>query len=204
MVQNRWLAETGGERGASYDERFAELAATGVDVHGEADLCSALVSPGSRVLDAGCGTGRVAIELARRGYDVAGVDLDASMLAVARERAPDLSWVQADLATLRLEAAPFDLVLLAGNVMIYLTPGTEAVVLSRLAGTLVEDGVLLAGFSLLPERLDLVAYDAAATAAGLELVDRWATWERQPFQRRGKYAVSLHARVRRRAGGAHD
>ncbi len=194
VTENRWLAEAGGNRGASYDERFRELAAAGADVHGEALLCAALVPPGSRVLDAGCGTGRVAIELAHRGYDVTGVDLDPSMLAVARERAPDLNWRQADLATLDLQTAPFDLGLLAGNVMIFLTPGTEAAVLSALAATLSGGGLLVAGFSLLPDRLSLPAYDDAAAAAGLVPVDRWATWDRSPYAG-GDYAVSVHRRV---------
>lgn len=191
MTQNRWLAETGGNRGASYDNRFAELAASGVDVHGEADLCVALVPPGSRVLDAGCGTGRVAIELARRGYHVVGVDLDPSMLHVARERAPHLRWLHADLATLDPRLGPFDVGLFAGNVMIFLTPGTEGTVLSQVASTLRLGGLLVAGFSLLPARFDLPAYDAAAMRAGLEPVDRWATWDRKPYAG-GDYAVSVH------------
>lgn len=195
MTENRWLAGIGGNRGRSYDQRFAELAATGTDVHGEAGFCVTLVPPGSRVLDAGCGTGRVAIELARRGYGVVGVDLDSSMLDVAGERAPELPWLQADLATLDLDVGPFDLVLLAGNVMIFLTPGTEAAVVARTAAVLRPGGLLTAGFSLLPDRLDLPAYDAAAVAAGLEPVDRWATWARQPFVNGGDYAVSVHRRI---------
>ncbi len=195
MPGNRWLAETGGDRGRSYEERFSALAASGVDVHGEASFCAALVAPGSRVLDAGCGTGRVAIELARRGYQVVGVDLDPSMLAVARERAPSLSWQEADLATLDPGIGPFDLALLAGNVMIFLTPGTEAAVLTRQAAVLRPGGLLVAGFSLLPDRIGLSAYDAHAAAAGLEPVERWATWERQRFMERADYAVSVHRRL---------
>ena len=40
-----------------------------------------------RILDVGCGTGRHAIELARRGYQVTGIDLSANQLAHAREKA---------------------------------------------------------------------------------------------------------------------
>ena len=43
---------------------------------------------GRRVLDAGCGTGALAVELAERGADVVAVDLSASLLAVAEERCP--------------------------------------------------------------------------------------------------------------------
>lgn len=194
MAENHWLAETGGNRGRSYDERFAELAASGVDVHGEASLVAALVPLGARVLDAGCGTGRVAIELAHRGYDIVGVDLDASMLAVAQDRAPELRWQLADLTTLDLAIGSFDLVLLAGNVMIFLTPGSEAGVVARMAAVLPPGGLLVAGFSVLPDRLDLLAYDTHATAAGLELVDRWATWDRASYAD-GDYAVSVHRRL---------
>lgn len=43
--------------------------------------------PGASILDVGCGTGRHAVELARKGYAVTGIDLSASMLAQAREKA---------------------------------------------------------------------------------------------------------------------
>ena len=39
------------------------------------------------VLDLGCGTGRMTLELARRGYDMTGVDLSPEMLDIARENA---------------------------------------------------------------------------------------------------------------------
>ena len=80
-----------------YDERWARMAAAGENPHGEADLVCRF-DPAT-VLDGGCGTGRVAIELARRGIDVVGVDLDTDMLARARAKAPELTWVEADLAT---------------------------------------------------------------------------------------------------------
>lgn len=184
---NRWLTEAGGRAG-TYDRRWEELAAAGQNVHGEADFVCDL-GPRS-VLDAGCGTGRVAVELARRGLDVAGVDLDASMLDVARAKAPDLAWVAADLATVDL-GRTFDVVVLAGNVMIFLAPGTEGRVVANLARHVAPGGALVAGFSLQPGRLDLATYDAHAAAAGLVLAERWATWERAPFAG-GDYAVSVH------------
>jgi SAM-dependent methyltransferase len=70
------------------------------------------VPPGAHVLDAGCGTGRVAIRLAELGYDCVGVDLDPAMLAEARRAAPALAWVPADLASLALDRR-FDLVVAA-------------------------------------------------------------------------------------------
>src|SRR5688572_1903322 len=138
---SRWLQETSGARGASYDRRFRDLAAAGVDVHGEAGFVADLVRPGARVLDAGCGTGRVAIELARRGYDVVGVDVDPSMLDVARKTAPALHWVLADLAEVDPPEPAYDAVVLAGNVMIFLAPGTEPAVVRRVTCALRPGGL---------------------------------------------------------------
>ena len=63
--------------GDDYQRRFDALAASGMDVHGEAGFVMRFAP--ATVLDAGCGTGRVAVELARRGCTVVGVDADASM-----------------------------------------------------------------------------------------------------------------------------
>jgi SAM-dependent methyltransferase len=116
--------------GTAYAAHFDTLATRGVDVHAEARLVASLVAPGGSVLDAGCGTGRVAIRLAASGYRVAGVDLDPSMLAEARRRAPSLDWRLADLADLEIPgAAPFDAAVAAGNVFPYLTAGTGTAVL---------------------------------------------------------------------------
>jgi SAM-dependent methyltransferase len=149
------------------------------------------------VLDAGCGTGRVAIELARRGMEAVGVDLDPQMLDTARRKAPELTWIEADLATVTVEDGQgaqrrFDLVVLAGNVMIFLTPGTEGAVIANLARHLPPGGKLVAGFQLLPGRLDLATYDRLAADAHLVLDERWATWERAPWSPGGDYAVSVH------------
>src|SRR5688572_28256087 len=98
--RTRWEELTGGTSGVDYAARFEQLAASGKDMHGEAALCAALLPPGSRVLDAGCGTGRVAIRLAELGFDCVGVDADDSMLAVARTTAPSIPWLRADLSTI--------------------------------------------------------------------------------------------------------
>ncbi|NDH23999.1 MAG: class I SAM-dependent methyltransferase, partial [Actinobacteria bacterium] len=107
---SRWLLRDDVPRGDDYDQRWRDLADSGEGIHGEADLISAL-SAGGSVLDAGCGTGRVAIELARRGHEVVGVDLDPGMLDTARAKAPELEWHLADLLDIDL-ARTFDLVAL--------------------------------------------------------------------------------------------
>jgi len=56
--------------------------------------------PGSHILDVGCGTGRHAVELAKRGYHVTGVDISSGMLAEAKKAAKKagvkVEWIQAD------------------------------------------------------------------------------------------------------------
>ena len=166
-------------------------------MHGEATFVEGL---GVRsVLDGGCGTGRVAIELARRGLDVVGVDGDPGMLSAARAKAPDLEWIHADLSDFspgRRRSGPgprrFDAAVLAGNVMIFVVPGTEGAVLERTAAHLRPGGLVVAGFQLIAGRFGLEAYDELASAAGLTLSDRFATWDRDPWTPGGDYAVSVH------------
>ena len=194
---SRWDERDDVARGADYDARWKEMAAAGQPIHGEVDLiCSLLAGddlgdPPS-VLDAGCGTGRIAIELARRGIDAVGVDLDAGMLDEARTKAPEQQWALGDLSDIELDTR-FDLVVMAGNVMIFVAPGTEAAVVASIAGHLRPGGRLVAGFQTGGDRLDVDEYDRHAAAAGLTLVDRWSTWEREPFTG-GDYAVSVHRR----------
>jgi SAM-dependent methyltransferase len=192
-VATRWSGADA-PRGDDYDARWTALAAQGRSVHGEADLVDALLrdAGGTTVLDGGCGTGRVAVELARRGYRVTGVDADAAMLAAARSKAPELAWFEADLAHLPADVgAGFDVVVLAGNVMIFVAPGTEGAVLGEVAGRLSPGGLLVAGFQLREHRLSLATYDGLCDAAGLTPVARWATWDREPYEG-GDYAVSVH------------
>ena len=191
----RWQSSDA-PRGQDYDARWERLAASGVGVHGEADLIESLLSEtgGSAVLDAGCGTGRVAIELAARGFAVVGLDADPAMLAAARSKAPDPRWIEADLLDTGAHLSEaFDLVALPGNVMIFLDRGTEPDVVGQLAARLRPGGLLVAGFQLQTGRLTLDRYDEITAAAGLQLVDRWATWDREPFHG-GDYAVSVHRR----------
>ncbi len=189
---NRWL-RTRTTSGDDCDATYERRAAAGENVHGEADFLRDL-PPGASILDAGCGTGRIGRELARRGFRVVGVDLDDNMLDTPRRKAPEIEWRTADLETVDL-GRTFDAVLMAGNVMIFLTPGTEAPVIAKMARHLASDGVLVAGFQLQSGRLDLAAYDAHCAAAGLALTIRYATWERAPFVAGGDYAVSVHRRV---------
>lgn len=188
---SRWNLERTDGRGADYDLKWEVMAAAGASVHGEADFVSRF-EPRS-VLDAGCGTGRVAIELARRGVDVVGVDLDATMLDQAKTKAPRLTWVRADICDAALGRS-FDLVLTAGNVMVFVAPGREADVVRNLAAHLAPGGLLVSGFQL-DGPYGLARYDADCATAGLELVARHATWDGAAPAADHDYAVSVHRAI---------
>jgi SAM-dependent methyltransferase len=175
---------------AAYEERFRQLAAAGRDPHGEADLVASY-GP-SAVLDAGCGTGRVAIELARRGIAVLGVDADPDMIALAREKAPEQEWLVADLADLE-RPERFDVVVLAGNVVPYVDEGRRARAVAACVAHLRPGGLLVAGFTLRPGWPGLADYDRWCAAAAAEPQECFASWERAPYAG-GDYAVRVHRR----------
>ncbi|MGI9002702.1 MAG: class I SAM-dependent methyltransferase [Pseudonocardia sp.] len=184
---SRWREQVDLDR---YDERWRQLAAAGENPHGEADLVVAY-RPRS-VLDGGCGTGRLGIELARRGVAVLGVDVDPDMIAAAQAKAPELEWVLSDLADLD-RPERFDVVALAGNVVPYVAARRRTAAVAACARHLGPGGLLIAGFQLQDGWPSLADYDTWCAAAGLHLQDRFGTWDRAPYAG-GDYAVSVHRR----------
>jgi SAM-dependent methyltransferase len=176
--------------GGEYQARFDRLAAAGHDVHGEADLVMTFAP--ATVLDAGCGTGRVAIELARRGVVVTGVDANRSMVAEAARRAPELEWIVSDLAGLELHRV-YDLVVLAGNVPLFCPPATRSALVASCARHVRPGGLMVAGFSL-DRGYGIGDWDEACGEAGMVAEERWSTWDRRLWSAADDYAVSVHRR----------
>jgi demethylmenaquinone methyltransferase/2-methoxy-6-polyprenyl-1,4-benzoquinol methylase len=71
-----------------------------------ADLAE--VAPGSTALDVATGTGDLAVELARRGADVTGMDFAPAMLEIARRKAPGLTFEEGDALELSYDDGAFD------------------------------------------------------------------------------------------------
>ncbi|HVD01768.1 MAG TPA: DUF309 domain-containing protein [Candidatus Dormibacteraeota bacterium] len=177
-------------RGERYELTYDRRAAAGEDVHGEARFVHSLGPPRS-VLDAGCGTGRIARELARNGVEVVGVDIDPEMLEEAARRAPGLEWHRHDVALVDL-GRTFACVLMAGNVLLFVERGRELAVVANLARHLEPGGLLVAGFAVKPGELSVADYDLLCAANGLEPLERWATWQRDPFTRASDFVVTVH------------
>ena len=103
------------------------------------------VVPGARVLDAGCGTGRYAIELGRRGYVVEGVDQSPELIEVAKRSAihqpSSVSFHVGDL--LAVPDHGYDAILCRGVLNDLVDTRSREAVFSSFAGALRRGGVLI-------------------------------------------------------------
>jgi 2-polyprenyl-3-methyl-5-hydroxy-6-metoxy-1,4-benzoquinol methylase len=186
----RWFTDFDENHSAWYVERFRAMAAEGVDLDGEARFVDTLLPRGARVLDAGCGTGRVGAALHARGHHVTGVDVDPALIEAARADHPGPRWEVADLATLRLDDDPFDAAVLAGNVLVFVAPGSERDVLARVAAHVRPDGVLVTGFAT-DREYTVDRLDADTAAVGLAVEHRFATWDLRPWRADATWAVTV-------------
>jgi SAM-dependent methyltransferase len=187
----RWFTDHGEGHADWYIDRFRRMASQGTDLAGEARFMDALLDRGARVLDAGCGPGRVAGALHERGHTVVGVDVDPALIAAACEDYPGPRYVVADLATLDLAGEePFDAAVLAGNVLVFVAPDTEEAVLRHVAAHVRPDGAVVTGFAT-DRGYKIADFDRHASAAGLRLDQRFATWDLRPWHDDAPWAVSV-------------
>ncbi len=188
----RWFTDTDDGHSQWYVERFRTMAAEGADLAGEARMIDAMLPRHSRILDAGCGPGRTGAALFACGHDVVGVDADPELIAAAEEDYPGPTWLVADLADLALDEGqvdPFDAAVVAGNVMAFVAPDTETLVLRRIAAHLKPDGFAVVGFHT--DRYDMGAFDRHLADAGFTLEHRFATWDLRPWRDDADFAVSV-------------
>lgn len=187
----RWFTETGPDHSNWYIERFRTMASEGADLAGEARLVDALVAPGSRVLDAGCGPGRLGGELHRRGHVVVGVDADPALIAAAEQDHPGPTWLVGDLSVVDLpDQEPFDLAVMAGNVLLFVAPDTERSVLERVAAHVVPGGRVVTGFRTTGS-YEMDRFDRDIEALGLQIEHRVGTWDLVPSSDDDDFAVTI-------------
>jgi SAM-dependent methyltransferase len=203
MARNLWLDKIEQNPGHSqwYIERFRAMAADGVDLHGEARFIDAMVPRGARVLDAGCGPGRVGGRLGELGHDVVGVDIDPALIAAAEQDHPGPNWLVGDLSELDLAALGvepgFDAVICAGNVMGFLDPATRRRVIEQLSTTIGAEGRIVIGFGA-AHGYPYDEFFADVDAVGLVVELALGTWDLRPFTTESDFLVAVLAPSARR------
>ena len=177
-----------------YVERFRSMAAAGNDLAGEARFVDAIVGRNARILDAGCGPGRVGAFLANAGHTVIGVDGDPILIEAAQHDHPGPTWLVGDLAELDLVARGFeegfDAIVCAGNVMTFLAPSTRSEVLTRMGRHLREGGRLAVGFgSGRGYEFDDFRQDVGSAELTIDL--ELESWDLRPLRQESDFILAV-------------
>lgn len=192
----RWFTHADGHS-EFYRDKFRQLEAEGADLTGEARFVDMLLPRNSRVLDAGCGGGRLAGAFHEAGHLAFGVDADPILVAAAEEDHPGPIYQVRDLTELTLDdlaGDQVDAVVCAGNVLVFAAPGTEREIIRRLVAVTRPGGRVVLGFrrdEAYPfERFEQdLAVLAAETGASQEF--RFGTWHLDPFAEESDFSVTV-------------
>lgn len=196
VEQSRWVEITTRDPNHShwYIERFRSMVEANEDLAGEARFVDAMAPRGARILDAGCGPGRVGSALAALGHQVVGVDVDPVLIAAAEQDHPGPTWLVGDLAELDLPAQGieegFDVILCVGHVLPFLAPSTRRDVLAHLRDHLREAGRIVVGFGA-GRDYDFAEFRADAAHVGLVPQVELATWDLRPIGDEADFLVSV-------------
>lgn len=196
--QNRWvdMIDANPNHSVAYIERFQKMEAAGDDLAGEARFIDTMAPRHGRILDAGCGPGRVASILAELGHDVVGVDADPVLIAAAVQKSSGPKWFVGDLAELDLASEGitegFDVISCVGNVMPFLAPSTRKTVLARMRDHLVSRGRIVVGFGS-GRGYPFDEFFADAIDVGLVPVLKMNTWDMYPLTDESDFLVAVLA-----------
>jgi SAM-dependent methyltransferase len=161
---------------------------------------------GESVLDLACGPGRHAIELAKRGYQVTGVDRSPFLLSKAKEWASaadvNVEWIEQDMRALE-HPDVFDFAINMFTAFGYFDDKSEDLrVLRRLYGSLVPGGVLVIDViskEWLAKQIEATSSSKAADGSLMitrrEIVDDWTRIRSEWILLKGAEVKSFQAQV---------
>lgn len=181
-----------------YIQRFRDMEANGNDLWGEARTVDAMAPRNARILDAGCGPGRLDGFLHELGHTVVGIDVDPGLIEAANHDHPGPTYVVGDLAEMDLPArgieANFDVIVSAGNVVGFLAESTREEVLRRIAQHLAPEGRAIIGYGA-GRGYEFPAFFADAEKAGLKLDVAFESWDLRPFTVQSQFLVAVLSRA---------
>lgn len=174
----------------NYAHRWEEIAARGDDIVGEARLIDAMAERGSKILDAGCGQGRLCAYLVSAGHDVVGTDLDPVLIDIARTNVPEARFYLGDLCVDPVPEADFDLIVSAGNVMGFLPASGREQALRTLYDALRPGGRAVIGYGA-GRGWDFQDFLTIATSSGFVVDSLFSTWTLEPFAQNSDFLVAV-------------
>lgn len=179
---------------AWYIQRWRTMLDAGDDIVGEGRFVDAMVPRGARILDAGCGQGRVGGYLAGHGHIVVGVDVDPALVVEAERQFPAGTWMQGDLAELDLPARgiaeQFDVIVCAGNVVTFAAPETQQDILRNFRHHLSPGGRAVIGFGA-GRGYGFDTFRADVAAVGLHEDLLLEGWDLRPFTDSSGFLVAV-------------
>lgn len=162
----------------------------GDDIYGEARLIDAVADRGSRILDAGCGTGRLGGYLITAGHTVVGTDVDPILIEHARTDHPEGEWYVGDLSADDIPDGEFDIAVSAGNVMGFLAEDGRQRALENIFDSVKPGGRFIVGFGA-GRGWGFDNFIETAQAAGFQLENVFESWDLRPFNEDSTFLVAF-------------
>ncbi|WIM68818.1 class I SAM-dependent methyltransferase [Corynebacterium breve] len=174
----------------SYARRWKRMEEQGHDINGEARLIDAIAPRDARILDAGCGQGRVGGYLAEQGHTVVGTDIDEILIDYAQKLYPDSAWYVGDLSKDPIPEGNFDIAVSAGNVMGFLDPNGRREALQHVYDALRGDGRFVVGFGA-GRGWDFPDFIALTKDVGFNVEILFESWDLAPFDEESTFLVAF-------------
>lgn len=177
----------------NYAARWKNMESEGKDIHGEARVIDALVPRNARILDAGCGTGRLGGYLVDRGHTVVGTDIDPVLIEHAKTDHPGGEWHVGDLSADAIPEGDFEVAVSAGNVMGFLAEDGREPALRNIFNSLRSGGRLIVGFGA-GRGWTFDDFLATAEQVGFTVDYRFASWDLKKFTASSSFLVAFLTR----------